>query len=187
MRYCPDCKNVRARALEQERQAKRRKDYPPVPCSHCGEMTERFHETDKFCSSRCKEKQYNEQMTTEQRREKYAKHRSWSFDQKRDYMLRYTYGINQEVYEKLLAEQGGGCAICGKTPEEEKRNLAVDHDHVTGEIFGILCATCNKILIGRIRSPEMFARAANYLSKGTGLIVPYRIKKGPKRRRRKHD
>lgn len=94
-------------------------------------------------------------------------------------MLRFNYGISQEQYEELLAKQEGCCAICGKTPEEEGRNLAVDHDHSTGEIFGILCSVCNKILVGRIRAPTAFQRAAEYLKSGTGLFVP------PKKKRKK--
>lgn len=99
-------------------------------------------------------------------------------------MLKYTYGITQEKYEELLAQQEGGCAICGKTPEEEGRNLSVDHDHVTGEIFGILCTHCNKFLVGHLREPSAFERAAEYLKQGTGLFVPP-DKVKPKRRRRK--
>ena len=99
-------------------------------------------------------------------------------------MLLFNYGINQEQYEEMLAEQGGSCAICGKTPEEEGRNLAVDHDHKTGEIFGILCSLCNKILVGRIREPAAFKRAAEYLEKGTGLFVPPKPKKRKRRARK---
>ena len=100
-------------------------------------------------------------------------------------MLKYTYGITQEQYEELLAEQGGCCAICGKTPEEEGRNLSVDHDHETGEIYGILCTVCNKILVGHIREPEAFKRAFEYLQGGTGLFVPENKKKPKKPRRKK--
>ena len=57
--------------------------------------------------------------------------------------------------------QGESCAICnGGT---SKHFLAVDHDHRTGEVRGLLCANCNKVL-GRFRdSVERFRRAAAYL------------------------
>jgi hypothetical protein len=186
MHYCAKCKNERVLVQDAARAAKRLKDYPPVPCAVCGEMTERFHERDRFCSSRCRFRDKDTRKDLDKVREQNAKWRSWNFDYRRDYMLRRTYGITQAQYEDLLAKQGGGCAICGKTPEEEGRNLAVDHDHLTNEIFGVLCMLCNKIIVGKVRNPEVFARAANYLTEGTGLFAPKRIKKGPKRARKRN-
>ena len=52
-------------------------------------------------------------------------------------------GIDMTVkkYANLLKKQKGVCAICGKPPKGLK--LAVDHDHKTGRIRGLLCAYCN--------------------------------------------
>lgn len=55
----------------------------------------------------------------------------------RGYVKR-TYGIEGEVYDALLDLQGGRCAICRQMPREFR--LAVDHDHVTGRVRGLLCA-----------------------------------------------
>ena len=96
--------------------------------------------------------------------------------------LRRTFGITIAQYDELLDKQGGVCAICGKTPEENKRALAVDHDHKTGEIYGLLCTFDNHRFVGRQRNSERFFKAAKYLEKGTGWFVP---KKKPKDRRRK--
>ena len=88
---------------------------------------------------------------------------------KRDLYLRRVYGLGLADYERILAEQGGGCGICGKTSEQEKRNLAVDHDHDTQRIRGILCAHCNHRLVGRHRlgldSPRLLRAAADYLDR----------------------
>lgn len=56
-----------------------------------------------------------------------------------------------EDYEAKLAEQGGHCAICPRTPEEEGKRLAWDHDHsccatqwTCGEcVRDLLCQRCN--------------------------------------------
>jgi hypothetical protein len=57
-----------------------------------------------------------------------------------------------EIYDALRAKQNGCCAVCGK-PESAKRNLAIDHDHETGVIRGLLCVSCNT-LIGRLEANE---------------------------------
>lgn len=44
-------------------------------------------------------------------------------------------------YDKMLAAQGGKCAICKRPPKS--RRLAVDHDHKTGKVRGLLCFRCN--------------------------------------------
>jgi predicted nucleic acid-binding Zn-ribbon protein len=56
-----------------------------------------------------------------------------------------TYGLTPEAYRQLLESQGGACAICRKACATGRR-LAVDHDHGTGEIRGLLCAMCNRHL-----------------------------------------
>lgn len=155
-------------------------------CQFCSEPFQGYRAGDKFCSRICSDKNRATLPKTIAYQKKWNRENlSKNFHKKRDYMLRYYYGINSETYEKILTEQNGGCAICGKTPEEEGRSLAVDHDHVTGEIFGVLCALCNKFLVGHIRTPELYQKAYVYLSKGTGYFVPDDKKKPKRRRRRK--
>lgn len=90
-------------------------------------------------------------------------------DKKRNAYLLRTYGLSLEDYLRILEEQGGGCAICGKTPDAERRNLAVDHDHATNSIRGLLCGWCNRRLVGRHRlgldSPRLLRAAADYLDR----------------------
>ena len=59
------------------------------------------------------------------------------------------YGLTPEQYEAMLAAQGGVCAICGQPETARNRSgqlraLSVDHDHGTGRIRGLLCASCNR-------------------------------------------
>lgn len=72
------------------------------------------------------------------------------------------YGVPQEGYWALYEAQGGRCAICQVATGKVKR-LAVEHDHQTGEVFGLACGPCN-IMLGRLgRRPETYARVINYL------------------------
>ncbi|MCX4993427.1 endonuclease domain-containing protein [Streptomyces sp. NBC_00568] len=56
-----------------------------------------------------------------------------------------TYGLTEEEYDVMLAAQGGGCAMCGKVCRTG-RQLAVDHDHLSGRVRGLLCVACNQAL-----------------------------------------
>lgn len=47
-----------------------------------------------------------------------------------------------EDYNAQLQRQGGVCAICGEKPKNNL--LAVDHDHDTGAVRGLLCSPCNR-------------------------------------------
>ena len=103
----------------------------------------------------------------------------------RDNHLKKNFGITLQQYDEILTKQGGGCAICDKTPEQEGRSLAVDHDHQTGEIFGILCYFCNNKVLGKKRNPALFQRASEYLQKGTGYFVPIDKNRTRRRKRKK--
>lgn len=84
--------------------------------------------------------------------------------------LRFTYGLDTNDYDRLLAEQGGSCAICDR-PCASGRRLAVDHDHACcptrscGKcVRGLLCGTCNRSLGGFRDDPELLLRAVAYLA-----------------------
>lgn len=102
---------------------------------------------------------------------------------RREYHLKRLYGITNDQYQELLEKQDHKCFVCQKHETEFKTKLAVDHNHKTGEIRGLLCNYCNHRIVGRNTDPEIMRRVYEYLSQGTGWIVPSRPKK--KRRVRK--
>jgi hypothetical protein len=60
------------------------------------------------------------------------------------------YGLTIAEYDRMWTEQEGVCAACDQpetaTNQFGKRRLAVDHDHTTGRVRGLLCSTCNRAL-----------------------------------------
>ncbi len=62
------------------------------------------------------------------------------------YNLGKKFGITPNDYFKLFKKQKGKCAICGKHQINFNRRLAVDHNHKTNEIRGLLCVNCNSKL-----------------------------------------
>jgi hypothetical protein len=78
------------------------------------------------------------------------------------------YGINLIQYEKLFEEHKGLCAICNKPSQRVNKNgelkrLAVDHDHKTGKVRGLLCFDCNTGLGKFGDDVEMLSKALSYL------------------------
>lgn len=79
--------------------------------------------------------------------------------------LRRTYKITGAKHEQMMSDQRGRCAICGKRSSSGRR-LAVDHDHRTGEVRGLLCFKCN-VGIGSFNDDTSLLRAASvYLTRG---------------------
>lgn len=93
----------------------------------------------------------------------------------RKYDLRKN-GFDPDQVDILLAAQGGVCACCGQ-PETAVRggktkNLATDHDHVTGVVRGVLCNRCN-VAIGMMDDdPDRLIAAAEYVRRGGVALGP---------------
>lgn len=71
------------------------------------------------------------------------------------------YGLIPAAYQALMLSQNGLCAICENPPESGR--LAVDHDHVTGKVRGLLCLGCNAGLGMFRESPKAIQKALSYL------------------------
>ena len=67
-------------------------------------------------------------------------------DARRATQLRIKFGITPQQYDVLLQGQGGTCAMCPATSLTSGKRLAVDHDHATGTVRGLLCDLCNRAL-----------------------------------------
>lgn len=63
----------------------------------------------------------------------------------RKYNLKRNYDLTVEQYDQMYQDQNGVCAICHEKCGSKFR-LAVDHDHDTGKVRGLLCLSCNQKL-----------------------------------------
>jgi len=79
-------------------------------------------------------------------------------------------GCSTNQYRTLFEAQGGRCAICGVGEGHRSRygkacRLAIDHNHRTGQVRGLLCNNCNRGL-GRFKdSIEFLEAAVRYLKR----------------------
>lgn len=83
---------------------------------------------------------------------------------KRRSHLRNRYGLSEQDYADMFRSQRGRCAVCRQPENHPKRKLAVDHDHKTGKVRGLLCMTCNTLL-GFLEKEGRMARLLKYLQK----------------------
>lgn len=62
--------------------------------------------------------------------------------------LKKKYQMTPEEYDARFISQQGCCALCKVLYDARtwSRRLAVDHDHTTGRIRGLLCGRCNRRL-----------------------------------------
>lgn len=77
-------------------------------------------------------------------------------------------GLTEHAYELILDSQGNKCAICEAESHEIRGYLAgfaIDHDHATGKVRGLLCTACNLGLGNFKDKKETLRRAIVYLEK----------------------
>lgn len=89
-------------------------------------------------------------------------HRNNPHESKRNALgrrLRTRYGIDVVDYQERLDKQQGKCAIC----QRFMMRPCVDHDHMTGEVRGILCRECNLALAWFGEDGDRLMRAQKYL------------------------
>jgi hypothetical protein len=80
------------------------------------------------------------------------------------YSKKRNFGISECDYNKMLQKQNNCCSICNVNKADIKRDFAIDHCHITGEIRGLLCANCNTG-IGMLKDDiNILIKAIEYLT-----------------------
>lgn len=92
---------------------------------------------------------------------------------KRKHELKKAYGITPDEYELLLDLQRFECAICGTREPGGKGMFAVDHNHDTGDVRGLLCNRCNSGIGMLLESVDLLQQAINYLRLRNGNPISH--------------
>lgn len=97
------------------------------PCKLCSTMFKPHAPAEHYCSDTCKDDALSNA-----------------------YLMRQ-YQITLEDYRDMYEEQNGLCKICGedgtrRASATQSTPLVIDHSHVTGDVRGLLCHTCNSAL-----------------------------------------
>ncbi len=97
----------------------------------------------------------------EEKKEYYKKKRL----QFRSSILLRKFGITLDQYNELLKSQDNKCAICGISPEQNGKALAVDHNHKTGIVRSLLCGCCNAAVGFLKENSDLAIKVSEYIRK----------------------
>ena len=135
-----------------------------IKCKRIKKLEEFYknrNSTTSMCKTCTKENNsdYRKNPVIKEREQKRVKENIWK-----------KYGIKNmsyERYEEMLEQQNHSCKICEVHESKIKRKLAVDHNHTTGEIRGLLCDKCNNLL-GKVKENiSILESAIEYLQNET--------------------
>ena len=117
---------------------------------------QRYSTNKKYLHSRCKECEHKKnKIYHKENRAKVTERQVITHRRKK-------YGVSEEEYKNMVLSQNNLCAICNN-PSNNKA-LAIDHNHTTGEVRGLLCHNCN-LAIGLFKEDiAIFNRAIAYLT-----------------------
>jgi hypothetical protein len=185
------------------RKARPHVQHDPIPCDFCGKdfvpRQLKPSQPNRFCSNNCKTRfaywkknprgvhecvVCGAEISGRRRDVRYCSPGCARKQRSDDGRLKVTnrksrlarYGLTQETYDALLAEQGGGCAIC-KSPDPKTQHgfWHADHDHACcpsrdqytcGKCLrGLLCGPCNTGLGQFDDDPVRLKAAIEYLKR----------------------
>lgn len=146
-----------------------------IVCTKCGEEKpldlfyknkSKVNDIEKWCKVCCNTNVREwRKLNRERKNELERIRRKNNPDATKNSRFKYLYGISINDYEMLFDKQNGRCAICNEIETSlsngQIRALAVDHDHITGQVRGLLCDRCNRG-IGYLRDDPDILRAAIY-------------------------
>lgn len=175
----------RERIRKRELQAKRRAD--PVRAAKMAEDQKRYLENEAYAA---RQKQATK-LWKASNREKLSKDKRAWYEENRDKVSAYNvayisdyvkteayanskhrsrmkrYQITDEQFNAMWEAQDGCCAICNMKLQPRGRSrhsAAIDHNHKTREVRGVLCRGCNHGIGSLGDSPSILISAAKYLT-----------------------
>lgn len=169
MRECAKCRI--SKPFSEYHSSKVKRDGIFARCKTCWSVRAKDYYQKTKHQQREKQKLYNKTPAGIAMRKKAAtKHKiteKYKISQ-RNAILR-KYGLTAAQYDVMSEKQNNVCAIC-QLPEyhtdkryNKVKNLAVDHNHTTGQIRGLLCSDCNT-MIGRSEERiTVLKKAIDYL------------------------
>lgn len=148
--YCRGCSKIKRQKIPRAKQREYQNRWRAQNAEHV-----RAKERERYAADPQKAKEIQQ---------RYRKKNAAVISLRRRGITLAAYGLTQDQYDSMLAEQGGVCAICrSDDPQHWSNRFQVDHDHETNEVRGLLCAPCNGGL-GLFRDdPKRLVAALGYV------------------------
>jgi hypothetical protein len=158
VKACSDCEQVKP--LADFPPDRRRKDSKATKCRPCArKVAEAYYQ--KYPEAEARRRLLNAQHGSDW----YQRNRTAQILRMKWTRIATRYGMTRQEYLDLLSSQGGACALCGsKDPGRGDGHFAVDHNHATGRIRGLLCQRCNCGIGFFADDVELMRRAAAYVA-----------------------
>lgn len=87
-------------------------------------------------------------------------------DRAKDTQLKKVYGISLVELEEMWESQDGKCSICEGSLAKRSGGYAIDHNHSSGKVRGLICSRCNFALGLVLESETTLLRLIEYLKRG---------------------
>lgn len=168
---CRECE--RADNREYQKAYYRPVVHTELTCPNCKQVkpASEFHQARK--GNWCKE--CKNHYARDYYRRRSAEDPTYGRVQSRNATLR-KHGLSPEDYDRMVGQQDGKCAICGKSPGEtdgvDRYRLVIDHNHATGKVRALLCDFCNRGLGIFFDDPDLMVAAATYVRRFKEVMTP---------------
>jgi len=97
---------------------------------------------------------------------------AYTFDRKpkskADYDLKYRYGSSASEKKARYERQQGLCDLCGKPLPKNFLEACQDHNHVSGDLRGLVHRMCNLVIAALEDNPAIISQGHSYLRKWNG-------------------
>jgi hypothetical protein len=153
VKNCKKCKI--SQPLENFNKSLRHKYGKNIYCKTCVNKNTRLY----YAKTVDKRKEYSQKYEKE-RRDRPKDHNT----KKKNSRMFLIYGITDVDYKEMLMNQGGVCKVCKGPPNVlGQKRMAIDHNHKTGEVRGLICMICNVMLGHAKDSIQILTSAIEYL------------------------
>lgn len=128
------------------------------------------HPAERHCAfglcARCWGKRRNQDPAYRARKQAWVEMNKGIIHEKRRWSaLLVKYGITKDQFLGMLKRQDGVCAICkSKSESLPGKPLAVDHNHTTRKVRGLLCNECNVLIASLEHNVDLIPRIIEYLA-----------------------